>query len=270
MTTTLRTARLVPREMAPALVTLAAAGVLAGAAAAGNTALGVALLAVQATVVLAWLALTEVDGAEGATLIALAAAAVADVLAVGRNGDDIASTVGVLGIAFVASLGLQLARAHRQRTADALAGTMAAVVLVVFAAHLLSTSQRTDWTVAATALLCAGAALVAGRAGDVVAVRPALVHGARRGALGLLASVLAAAVLGSILGGAWAPLSALSGAILGTVAALAAVVTDVALDLAETDAGDERRLSALTPLKVLLPLVVAAPVAYAAARLLIG
>ena len=265
-----RARRLVPGDVAPALVTLATAGILAGTAAAGHLALGIALFVTQAVVVLAWLALADVDGALGASVIGAGAAVGSNMLAVRHDGDGISSAVGVLAGAFVLSLALQLARSHRQRTTDALAGTMTAVVLVVLAAHLLSASARTGWAVAATGVLCAGAAVVAGRVGDVVAVRPALVHGARRGYLGLLAGLMAAAVLGSVLGGAWAPLSARSGVVVGVVAALAAIATDLALDLAHTDASDERRLGALRPLGVLLPLVVAAPVTYAAARLLVG
>lgn len=265
-----RARRLVAGDVAPALATLAVAGVLAGVAAAGNGALGAALLAVQAVVVLAWLALTDVDGAEGATVIGVAAALGADLLAVQRGGDGIASTVGVLGGAFVLSLALQLARPHRQRTTDALAGTMTAVVLAVFAAHLLAASARTDWSVAATGVLCAGAALVAGRVGDVLAPRPAVVQGTRRGLLGLVLALAAAAVLGSVLGGAWAPLSARSGIVVGVAAAAAAVAADLATDLAHGETNDRRRRDALKPLAVLLPLVAAAPVTYAAARLLIG
>ncbi|HEV2890735.1 MAG TPA: hypothetical protein VGX28_10195 [Frankiaceae bacterium] len=262
--------RLVPAEVAPAIGTLAVAGVLSGLAAVGNGAFGAGLLAAQAVVVLAWLAVTDVDGAEGATVVAVGAALAADLLSVRRGGADLASNVGVLGVAFVLSLALQLARPHRQRVTDSLAGTMTAVVLAVFVAHLLATSALKDWTVAATGLLCAAAALVAGRVGDSLTVTPRLVDGARRGALGLLLALVAAAVLGSVLGGAWAPLSARSGIAVGVAAAVAAIAADLAIDLAHAEAGDERRRSALTPLAVLLPLVAAAPVTYAAARLLIG
>lgn len=262
--------RLVPADVAPSLLTLAAAAALSGAAAAGNGLLGAALLVAQVVVVLAWLALADVDGAEGAAVIGVAAAVAADLLAVRRHGDDVASTVGVLALAFVASLAWQLARPGRQRTTDSLAGTTTSVVLVVFAAHLLAASARTDWTVPATGLLCAAVAVVAGRVGDAVAVRPALANGARRGVLGLVLGLAAAAVLGSILGGAWAPLSARSGVAVGLAAAVAAVAADLATDLARADTSDGRRLSALAPLSALLPLVAAAPVTYAAARLLIG
>ncbi|HEX8004604.1 MAG TPA: hypothetical protein VF519_18110 [Mycobacteriales bacterium] len=265
-----RARRLVPADAAPALGALATAGVLSGLAAAGNGAFGAGLLVAQVAVVLAWLALADVDGAEGATVIAAGAALVADLFAVRRHGDDVAATVGVIGVAFVVSLLFQLARPHRQRVTDSLAGTATAVVLVAFAAHLLATSARTDWTVAATGLLCAGAALVTGRVGDSVELRPALARGARRGALGLVLAIVASAVLGSILGGAWAPLSARSGIAVGVAAAVAAVAADLAVDVAHGDTNDQRRLSALTPLAVLLPLVAAAPVTYAAARLLIG
>lgn len=259
------------RTALPALVSLSVACVLAGTAAIGNTALGLALLLAQAVVVLAWLAVTDVQGAEGATLVAVGGAAAADVLAVRHQGEGVANAVAVVAVAFVAALALQLARANRERVVESLAGTMAAVALGVFAAHLLATSAKTGWAAAATGLLCAAAALVAGRAGDVVAPRPRLAAGATRGWAGLLLATGAGAGLGAVLGGVWAPLSAASGAALGTATALAAAAADLAVDLIDADVeGDERRASALRALAVLLPLVVAAPVAYASARLLVG
>jgi hypothetical protein len=263
-------ARLAPRELVPAAGTVVVAGGLATAAAFGHTAFGITLLAVQALVTLAWLALAEVDGAEGATAIVLLGAAAADVLAVRRDGEGIAGTVAVVALAFVASLALQLFRRHRARTTDALAGTVSAVVLAVFAAHLLAAYAKTSAGLAAAAVLCPAAAVAAGRAADLVSLRPLLVRGSRRGLPGLVAAVVAAGALGAVLGVAWAPLSAASGTVLGVATGLAAVVADLAVDLVAADTYDARRVAALRPLGMLLPLVVAAPVAYAAARLLIG
>ncbi len=259
-----------PREAFPALLSLAAAGVLAGAVAFGHTTLGLVLLLVQGVVTLAWLALTDVDGAEGATVITVLAAAAADLLAVRHRGEDIAAVVTVVALAFVASMAFQLARPHRQRVVEALAGTVSAVVIVVFAAHLLATSAKSGRTVAATAVLAAAAALVAGRAGDLLLLRPLLVPTARRGWAGLVLGAAAATTVGAVAGAAWAPLSAGSGAVVGAATGLAAAAADLAIDLMRGDAIDERRAGALRPLAVLLPLVVAAPVAYAAARLLVG
>ena len=263
-------APLTPRAALPALLSLAAAMMLAGAAALGHTALGLVVLLVQVVVTLAWLALTEVHGAQVATLIAVGSGAVANVLAVRRDGDDVAATVGVVALAFVASLAHQLARRDRERVVEALAGTISAVVFAVLAAHLLAASAKTDWTVAATAMLCAAVALVAGRAGDVLTIRPRLAAGARRGWAGLLFGFAAATLAGAALGGVWAPLSAASGTVLGATTGLAAAAADLAVDLMDADATDERRAGALRALAMLLPLVVAAPVAYAAARLLVG
>jgi len=259
-----------PRAALPAVLSLSVAGMLAGAAAVNNAALGLALLLTQAVVALAWLALTDVDGAEGATVIVLAGAAAADVLAVRRHGEDLAGAVTVVALAFVASLALQLFRPSRQRVVEAMAGTVSAVVLAVFAAHLLAASAKTGWAVAATAVLCAAVALVAGRAGDVILLRPRLVPTAQRGWLGLLLALAAGSALGAVLGGAWSPLSAASGVAVGAASAFAAAAADLGVDLIDADATDARRASALRPLAVLLPLVVAAPVSYAAARLLVG
>jgi hypothetical protein len=262
--------RLFPRDAIPALASLVAAGVLAGAAAAGHTVLGLVLLLVQAVVMLAWLAYTEVDGAEASAVIVFLGAAAADLLAVRRHGEGVAGAVTVVALALPALLALHLFRPHRQRTAEALAGTISCVVLVVLGAHLLATSARTGRAVAATAVLCAAAALVAGRAGDLLAVRPALVPHSGRGALGLLLALAASAGLGAVLGGAWAPLSVASGTVVGVATGAAAAIADLALALAAGETLDERRTAALRPLTILLPLVVAAPVAYTAARLLVG
>jgi hypothetical protein len=262
--------RLAVREALPAAGAAAAAGVLAGAAAFGHTALGLAVLAVQAVVTLAWLALTDVDGAEGATAIVLAGAVAADLVAVRKEGAAVSGAVAVVALAFVASLAWQLFRPRRERVAESLAGTVSGVVLAVFAAHLLAVAAKTSGGVVAVAVLCPGAALLLGRAGDSLAVRPALATGARRGALGLVAATVAAAVLGAVLGSLWAPLSARSGAAVGVATGLAAVAADLALDLTAADALDPRRAGALRALTLLLPLVVAAPVAYAAVRLLVG
>ena len=263
-------AGLAPRAALPALVSFGIAGVVAGAAAMGHTALGLVLLAVQAVVTLAWLAVTDVEGAEGATVIAVGAAAAADLLAVRNGGEGIADTVAVVALAFVASLAHQLLRRDRQRVVEALGGTVSAVVLAVLAAHLLAASAKTGWAVAATGVLCAAAALVAGRAGDVLSMRPRVVTGAGRGWAGVLFGFAAATLLGGALGGVWAPLSAASGTVVGATTGLAAIAADLAVELMDADALDERRAAARRALGVLLPLVVAAPVAYAAARLLVG
>lgn len=254
----------------PALATLIAAALLSGAAGVGSTALGLAVLATQALVTLAWLAVTDVDGSDGASVIVLVGAAAANVLAVRDEGSGIGTAVVVVALAFVASLAWQLFRKDRQRTAEALGGTTSAMVLCVLASHLLSLSAKNGPNVVTTAMLCAAAALVVGRVGDFFALRPSLATGAKRGLLGLLLATVAAGGAGAALGSLWAPLSVSSGTVLGLACGLSAVAADLGIDLADADATDERRAAALRPLAVLLPLVVAAPVAYAAARLLIG
>jgi len=56
------------------------------------------------------------------------------------------------------------------------------------------------------------------------------------------------------------------------IAAVLALIADIAVDAVLTQAPppDERRLSALTPLGVLLPVVLAGPVAYVTGRILLG
>ena len=124
----------------------------------------------------------------------------------------------------------------------------------------------------AAALFGAGAALFVGRLADVVAPRPPAVPGAARGVVGVVLGIGAAALVGWLYGGGDDVLTGSSGLRLALAAAVLAVVTDLAVDAVTHAAppSEERARSALSPLGIMLPIVVAGPAAYVAGRILLG
>ncbi|MBV9098998.1 MAG: Gfo/Idh/MocA family oxidoreductase, partial [Frankiaceae bacterium] len=118
----------------------------------------------------------------------------------------------------------------------------------------------------------AGVALAVGRLADLATTRPAVAPGSRRGLLGVVAGIAAAVGVGAAYGSGASELGSGVGLRLAVIAAVLAVIADIAVDavLAQAPPPDERRLSALTPLGVLLPVVLAGPVAYVAGRILLG
>jgi hypothetical protein len=234
------------------------AAALAGLALVGTPLLGAGVFVVQVVVALAWLAALDASGSLGAFAIAVAAAATMD---------------AVVGVAFAVSLLHQLSRRPRPGVTLSLAGTMSALGFGLCAASYVALRGETggDQAVAA-ALLGAGVALAVGRLADLVTTRPAVAPGSRRGLLGVVAGVAAALGVGAAYGAGAHALGTGVGLRLAVIAAVLAVIADIAVDavLAQAPPPDERRLSALTPLGVLLPVVLAGPVAYVAGRILLG
>ncbi len=124
----------------------------------------------------------------------------------------------------------------------------------------------------ACALLGVGVALAVGRVVDAGLPRPAVVPGSRRGLAGLVAGLAAAAAVGWAYGQGAGVLGVDRGLRLALVAALIAVIADLAVDAVLTAAppADARAASALPPLTILLPVVLAGPAAYVAGRILLG
>jgi hypothetical protein len=272
-----------PTRAAPAVV---GAGMVAGVVAAalgglalvGPAALGAGLFCVQVVVALAWLAALGTRGSLGAFGIAVAAAAAIDIVIGFTDNPDIGDAAPVVAIAFLISLLHQLARRPRRAVTVSLAGTLSSVGFAVCAASYLALLPEGGGDKAdACALFGVGAALAVARLLDLVLASPAAFPGSRRGAVGIVAGVVAAVGIGAAYGSAT---GSIDGGGLGTgtgvriavIAALLALIADVAVDAVLTQAPppDERRLSALTPLGVLLPVVLAAPVAYVTGRILLG
>lgn len=245
------------------------AAISGGGAILGRWPLLALVLVIQLALALAWLALTDLPATSGGLVIIVGAALAADIYA-GRIGPpDQAPVAGVVAGAFVLAVLRQLARHRRSRVTESLAGVMTGVLIVVFAAHLIATRARPAGVAAAAAICFATAAATAvRRLVDALVARPALRAGSQRGWPGLIVSVLAGTAAAGYVGAARGDLGARTGSLIGLGVALAAAVVDLGIGIGSRHLGAGRQRSAIAPLAVLLPLVVAAPVGYGVARLL--
>jgi hypothetical protein len=167
----------------------------------------------------------------------------------------------------------QLARRPRIQVTLSFAGTISAVCFALAAASYIALSVEKGGDMAdAAALLGAGASLGVARLADLALPRPAAVPGSRRGVVGLVIGFGFAVLVGWAYGRAHAVLGAERGIRLALVAAVIALVADLAVDgvLRGAPPKDERARSGVPPLGVLLPVVLAAPAAYVAGRILLG
>jgi hypothetical protein len=229
---------------------------------------GVVLL-LQLALMLAWLALTAIPANSGGVVIIAGAAVAADLFANRLRAPDQAPVATVVAAAFVVAVLRQLARRHRSAVTESLTGVMAGVVIVVLAAHLIAARAGAGGVAAAAAICFAVAAATAVRRGtDAVLPRPTLRAGSRRAWPGLVLSIAAGTAAGGYVGAARAGLDARNGALIGLGVALVAAAADLGIEIGSLHLADGRQRSAVTPLVVLLPLVVAAPVGYGLARLL--
>ena len=257
----------------PGLVAGLIAAALAGLALVGTPALAAGLFCVQVVIALAWLAALGTRGSLGAFGIAVAAAAAIDIVLGITDNPDLGDAAPVVGLALVAALLHHLARRPRRGVTISLAGTVSSAAFAVCAASYLALLPEGSGDKAdACALLGVGAALFVARVCDLVSVVPPAFPGSRRGAIGIVAGAGAALAVGAAYGGHTPGLGTGIGLRIAVIAALLALIADVAVDAVLTQAPppDERRLSALMPLGVLLPVVLAGPVAYVTGRILLG
>ena len=251
----------------------AVAGALAGLAVLHIGALAAGVFAVQVVVALAWLAAVDVPGGGGAFVIVVIASGVMDGIVATADAPDIGLASGVAAIAVIVSLLHQLARRPRVRVTLSFAGTTSAVGLALAAASYVALSVERGGDVAdAAALLGAGVSLGIARLADLALPRPAAVPGSRRGVVGLVLGFGFAVLVGWVYGSTQDVLGAGRGIRLALVAAVIALVADLAVDgvLRGAPPKDERARSGVPPLGILLPVVLAAPAAYVAGRILLG
>lgn len=249
------------------------AAALAGLSLLHIGALAAGVFAVQVVLALAWLAAVDVPGGGGAFVIVVIASGVMDGLVGTSDTPDIGRASGVAAVAVIVSLLHQVARRPRVQVTLSFAGTIAAVCFALAAASYIALSVQQDGDAAdAVALLGAGVSLGIARLADLALPRPAAVPGSRRGVVGLLLGFAFAALVGWAYGGARAVLGAGDGIRLAVVAAVIALVADLAVDgvLRGAPPQDERARSGVPPLGILLPVVLAAPAAYVAGRILLG
>ncbi len=244
------------------------AGVLAGAASVGRYPLAGVLLAVQLLGCLAWLAFCGVPSIAAPVPVVVAAVVGIDLLAVRDRPFAVSSSVGVVAMAMVGAMVVELSRRDRQRVVVSLAGTISAVVVGLLGAHWVAlVAAPSGDELAPLALASVAAGLLAGRVADRRLPRPALVIDAHRGLAGLVTAVGISALVGAGLAATTVQVDGATGALVGAAAAAAAAAADLAVDLATSELIGRRRAACRT-LSALLPVLVAAPVAYAASRLL--
>ena len=264
----------VPRRplLAQGAVSASVAGLLVLAGLAGPGMLLGAVAVVQVLLLLGFLAFAVAPAAGGIFVLALGATVAADVVVVQQDG-RVGGLAGVVALSLVAGLLHQLSRRHRAQVTESLADTMLAVVLACCAACLVATRHVDGGGRALTvALAGGGAALLAGRIGDALLRRTALVAGATRGWLGLLLSLGVGTATAAAAGGD--RVTGWPAALLGLAAATVVACADVAVDLAAVSlrpgSPDARRVAALRPVALLLPLAVLGPVTLVATRLVLA
>ena len=240
----------------------------------GVVPLAAGLFVVQTVLALAWPAALDTRGQTGSFLIGVGASAVSDSLLAAQRSQGLRLVAAVGGLSLLAGLFQQLLRRPRPAVIGSLAATLSLVVLELATASplaLRSVVARPGDAIAAGMFGLAAAAL-AGRFGDLVVRRPALAPHSSRGTLGTALAIAAAAVAGAAWGNDRLPLRGQTiGLRVAVVAAVIGIVADLALDVAADAADlDERAGTAMIPLTVVLPIALAGPAIYVAARYLLG
>lgn len=251
-----------------------ACGALAALSVFGVWPLAAGLLALQLLLVLGFLALVDAPAAGGGFIVAALAAVAADVVVL-RSDGTVGGLAGVVGLALVAALLHQLLRRNRTRVTESLADELVAVVLAVSVVPLVALRMDSGGQQAVrVSLVAAAAALLLGRIGDRVLPRPALAVGAHRGWPGLLLALGGGAFAGVLATGQGTALAWTRGAgrVLAVAAEVAAAALAVDLGAAELTAGrrDARRVDALMPVGLVMPVAGLVPVAYVAGRLILA
>lgn len=265
-----RPARLRPPLLLQGLASAVVAAALLGLTEISTPALVVGTLVVQVLLGLGLLALVDAPAAGGVFAIGAAATGAADAVVLVDDG-RVAGLAGVVALSLVAGLLHQLCRRRRSRVTESLAATLVLVVLSCSAACLPAALQLPHGALTVRcALAAAGCALLAGRLGDAVVRRPAVVVGAARGWPGLVLGLGAGVAGCAVVAGGDLPVG--RAALLGLAAAAAVVTGDVLADLAAAElrpgGDDARRVAALRPVGLLLPFAVLGPVVLVAVRLL--
>ena len=235
--------------------------------------LAVAVVVVQAGLVMAWLSVLNAPGRVGGALIGIGAAGAADLVLVNREQQPAGGLMGVIAVALVASVLHQLLRRPRRHPTASLAAEMSGVVLVVCFACLGGLNSQAVGRVALiTWTVTLAACLPLGRIVDHLVPILRFGNGVDRGIFGLLAGVGAGVGVGAFLGHRHLELGVRHGEILAGITALTAYLADAVVVRGSVDVPvtDRRRVAALRPLAALLPLAAAAPATYVVGRLLLG
>lgn len=251
-----------------AVTVLFLAAAVTAAARAGTSALVVAAAGVQALLILGWLIATAPPSPRAVASVAIGTAAVADVLSVVSSRPSVAPLAGVLGLAVLATVVVQLARGvARARVTEAMGSTLGLTVAVAsVAAILVLRRQHGGLEVVTAAAIAGGVGLMTARFVDFVLPVPHLAAGVAHGGLGI--------VIGSMTGTAacafFASVPSLTpqaSAFFAWAVALVAVLADLAAAYAMASAPTQPRYSFVAG--PLMALVATVPIAYVLASLLV-
>ncbi|MGN9776050.1 hypothetical protein ACTMS0_09770 [Micromonospora sp. H33] len=236
----------------------------------------IVVLSVQLLSVLAWTMAARPPALAVVAAVSAVAAVAADTVAVQTDTARLMPLLQVLLVGLVAAvLGQLVRRVDRVRVTDSLRGTAMIVSGVVAFGTLIVLSRIPAGTQTITVcLIAAGVALTVARATDAFAAWPRLAPQVPRGAAGVvggaMVGTLVSAVLGSYLVTPFTPTRA---AIMGLVAAVAAVLTDLAVGYAEAGrlmAGEQPTMWVARHMQgPLAGFALAAPAAYAMCKLVL-
>lgn len=235
--------------------------VLAVAAVAGGPLLAAAVIIVQVVFTLGGVWSSSAHEARSAAWLALVVAAAASVWTVYEGTSGMRPAAALLGPALVGAVAIQLLRRDgRPELTRSLTLTVAACTLAVLPVAWVALREADDGVYAVgLGLLGVGIVGLAEGVPLPVAIRRALAV--------LAAGGLAAGVV-LLVGPVAAEVPAVGAVVVATFAALTAVTALAAVDRIGVEA--ENRDAALLPVRISLPIVATAPVAYVLGRMLVG
>jgi hypothetical protein len=186
--------------------------------------------ATQAVLIAAWWSAVRPPGRTAAAVVAGAAAVAADLAVLRDGGGTLEPVVGVVALAFVATVVAQLTRGvGRAGVTESFGSTMLLTVCCVGLAAPLALHARPDGPpVVGICLAAAGAGLVFAHLADAVSPVPELSPGTGRGGIGVaLGGAGGAFAAGVVAGSVTDTVSPVVGSLLGGVIALTAVLLGV-------------------------------------------
>jgi hypothetical protein len=257
------TAMLWEADFVPSVLSAALVAVLALAAAVGRPLLGAGVAVVQVVFTLGGVRPAPVPAAGAGATLALVVSVGGSIWMVVADPSGIWPVAVLLGLAFVAAITIQLGRHEdgRQAVTMSLSVTVAACALALLPVAWLAL-RAAEGGASAVLLGLLGVGVV-----GLVELLP-MPAVTRRSVAILLAGAVAAGLM-LIAGGGEATVPAVNGVVVTAFAAVAAVVAVAAVDRIAAEAGDDT-VTVVTPLRVTLPVVVAAPVSYVLGRILLG
>nr|WP_127499358.1 hypothetical protein [Actinoplanes solisilvae] len=196
----------------------------------------IVLFGVQLLALLAWVMALNPPAKISTAGVCVAAAVVADYLAVSGARAELTPLLWVIVGGFVAAVIGQLVRAEdRARVTDSWRTTLTIVAgVVAYAIPIVLTRQELGTQTVIVCSAAAGVALLVARVTDAIFPKPRLAAQVPRGAtgivLGAMLGTLAAAALGSVL---VLPFTPAKGAVVGLIAVVVAHLVDLAVNFGQ-------------------------------------